>query len=127
MEGVKLQILEEIPQAHLIIVREWLKNTPSHHHSKKSRYFSSWCILFDPSCTKEYHLLSSFEQNIVSNILTLKQAEKYICSIFYAKENSDIFDDSQDILYTRETKRLHLYHLLFICYMDIFLDDIMSF
>ena len=63
----------------------------------------------------------------MSNILTLKPAEKYICSIFYAKENSDVFDDLQDILYTREKKRLHLYHLLFICYMDIFLDDIMSF
>ena len=74
-----------------------------------------------------YDLLVSFEQDREPRFLAFKKVEKCLCSVLYPKENCDIFDDLRYIIYTKKNKTLSSLRPLLICYMDIFLDHIMSF
>ena len=57
--------------------------------------------------TKAYcPLWASFGQNRRPSFLALKQAEKYLCSVLYPKENWYTFNYSRHIFYTKKNKTL---------------------
>ena len=54
--GVNCKFLGKNPQVHLIIIREWPKNTTTPHF-KKPWYIPPWYILFDPPSPRPSHSL----------------------------------------------------------------------